>query len=198
MITANKDLMRQAREALEGKWGLAIGVALVYSLIAGAASAIFPGIGTIITLVISGPLALGVSGFFLGLSRRQEVKFSEMFNGFNHFVVALGAYLLMALFVFLWMLLLIIPGIIASIAYSLTFFILAEDPTISPMEALRKSKKMMYGYKWKYFCLGLRFIGWILLCLLTLGLGFIVLMPYIYASYAKFYDDVKANYVEVV
>jgi len=198
MITANKDLMRQAREALEGKWGLAIGVTLVYMLIAGAASSIFPGVGTIIALVIGGPLALGVSGFFLGLSRRQEVKFSEMFNGFNHFVVALGAYLLMVLFVFLWSLLLIIPGIIASIAYALTFFILAEDPTLSPMEALRKSKKMMYGYKWKYFCLGLRFIGWALLCLLTLGLGFIVLMPYIYASYAKFYDDVKANYVEVV
>jgi uncharacterized membrane protein len=132
------------------------------------------------------------------LSRGREVKFSEMFNGFNHFVVALGAYLLMVLFVFLWSLLLIIPGIIASIAYSLTFFILAEDPTLSPMEALRKSKKMMYGYKWKYFCLGLRFIGWALLCLLTLGLGFIVLLPYIQASYAKFYDDVKANYVEVV
>jgi uncharacterized membrane protein len=203
MITANKDLMRQAREALEGKWGLAIGVTLVYVLIVGGVSAIFsvfrlPNLGSIATLIIGGPLVLGVSGFFLGLSRRREVKFSEMFNGFNHFGVALGTYLLMTLFVVLWLLLLIVPGIIASIAYSQTFFILAEDPTLSPMQALRKSKKMMYGYKWKYFCLTLRFIGWALLCVLTLGLGFIVLMPYIQASFAKFYDDVKANYVEVV
>jgi uncharacterized membrane protein len=52
---------------------------------------------------------------------------------------------------------------------------------------------MMDGYKWKYFCLGLRFIGWALLCVLTLGIGFLWLSPYIQVSYAKFYEDLKKN-----
>ena len=99
----------------------------------------------------------------------------------------------MILFIFLWMLLLIIPGIIASIAYSQTFYILAEDDTIGSMDALRKSKEMMNGYKWKYFCLVLRFVGWFLLCILTFGIGFLWLSPYIQVSYAKFYEDLKTN-----
>ena len=61
------------------------------------------------------------------------------------------------------------------------------------MDALRKSKEMMDGYKWKYFCLGLRFIGWALLCVLTLGIGILWLSPYVQVSYAKFYEDVKNN-----
>ena len=72
-----------------------------------------------------------------------------------------------------------------------TFFILAEDSSIQPMEALRKSKQMMDGYKWKLFCLGLRFIGWFLLAILTLGIGFLWLIPYMYISFAKFYEDIK-------
>jgi uncharacterized membrane protein len=70
---------------------------------------------------------------------------------------------------------------------------LADDNSIKAMEAIDKSKKMMDGYKWKYFCLGLRFLGWALLCILTLGIGFLWLMPYMQVSMAKFYDDVKAN-----
>jgi uncharacterized membrane protein len=99
----------------------------------------------------------------------------------------------MILFILLWTLLLIIPGIIAAISYSMTFYILADDNSIGAMDAIDKSKKMMDGYKWKCFCLGLRFLGWALLCILTLGIGFLWLMPYMQVSMAKFYDDVKAN-----
>jgi uncharacterized membrane protein len=99
----------------------------------------------------------------------------------------------MVLFIVLWLLLLIIPGIIAAISYSMTFYILADDKSIKPMEAIDKSKKMMDGYKWKYFFLCLRFFGWALLCILTLGIGFLWLIPYINVSIAKFYDDVKEN-----
>lgn len=61
------------------------------------------------------------------------------------------------------------------------------------MEAIEKSKKMKYGYKWKRFCLRLRFIGWILLCILTFGIGFLLMIPYMHATFAKFYNDVKNN-----
>ncbi len=195
MKTENGVLMQMARESLKGKWGIAIGTLVVYLLIV-VALQIIPVVGPIVSLLITGPLAIGLAIFSLSISRNQDTKLEQIFQGFNNFGTALGAYLLMVLFIILWMLLLIIPGIIASISYSMTFYILADDNSISAMDAIKKSKKMMYGYKWKYFCLGLRFFGWALLCILTLGIGFLWLMPYIQVSMAKFYDDIKANPLE--
>jgi uncharacterized membrane protein len=187
-VTENKMLMAQARESLRGKWGLAIGVMVVFTLIMVAIEFI-PVAGWIITLIIGGPFTVGLAIFSLALSRNQDPKFSQLFAGFNKFGVALGAYLLQALFVFLWSLLLIIPGIIAALSYSQTYFIIAESDSIGSLEAISKSKKLMMGNRWKLFCLGLRFIGWALLCILTLGIGFLWLTPYMWISFAKFYDD---------
>jgi uncharacterized membrane protein len=89
------------------------------------------------------------------------------------------------------MLLLIIPGIIAAISYSMTFYILADDNSLTAMEAIDKSKAMMEGYKLKYFYLSLRFLGWALLAILTFGIGFLWLAPYMMVASAKFYDDIK-------
>jgi len=204
MKTKNAVLMKMALESLSGKWGLAVGTYLVYTLIMGvfqikyqdAPDIIAPIIITVsfsLSLIIGGPMALGLAAFSLSLSRNQNARFEQLFSGFKNFGVSLGAYLLMTLFIFLWALLLIIPGIIAAISYSMTFYILADDRSIGAMAAIDKSKKMMYGYKWKYFCLNCRFIGWFFLCILTLGIGFLWLIPYIHVSMAKFYDDVKEN-----
>ena len=92
------------------------------------------------------------------------------------------------------MLLLIIPGFIYAIAYSQAFYILADEPKTDPLVCIRKSKEMMDGYKMKYFLLQLSFLGWALLCILTLGIGFLWLVPYIQVSNAIFHDDIKANY----
>jgi uncharacterized membrane protein len=189
--TENKVLMQRARESLKGKWGLAIGTYLVYMLIAGIISSI-PKTGGLLSLIISGPMAVGVSIFSLAISRDRNPQFEQIFYGFKKFGVSLGAYLLIAVFVILWAILLIIPGIIAILSYSMTFFIIAEDDSIGPLEAIRKSKKMMYGFKWKLFCLYLRFLGWALLCILTIGIGFLWFVPYISVSFAKFYDDLLA------
>ena len=191
MVKENKELMAEARESLSGNWGLAIGTFLVYGIIISSLQFI-PVVGSVLALFIAGPMLVGVSMFSLSLSRGESARLEQIFEGFKNYGTVLGAYLLMVLFIFLWMLLLIIPGIIAAIAYSQTFYILAEDDTIGSMDALKKSKEMMDGYKWKYFCLGLRFIGWALLCILTLGIGFLWLSPYIQISYAKFYEDIKA------
>ena len=192
MVKENKELMAEARESLSGNWGLAIATFLVYGIIISIFQVI-PTVGSVLALFIAGPVLVGVSMFSLSLSRGENARLEQIFEGFKNYGTVLGAYLLMVLFIFLWMLLLIIPGIIAAIAYSQTFYILAEDDTIGSMDALKKSKEMMDGYKWKYFCLGLRFIGWALLCILTLGIGFLWLSPYIQISYAKFYEDLKNN-----
>lgn len=105
----------------------------------------------------------------------------------------MGAYWLMILFVVLWSLLLIIPGIIAAFSYAMVFFIIADDSSIGVSEALKKSKVMMKGYKWKYFCLSWRFLGWAILSVLSCGIGFLWLFPYMQISFAKFYEDLKAG-----
>ena len=114
-----------------------------------------------------------------------------MFEGFDYWVSGLKAYLLVFIYTLLWSLLLIVPGIIASFSYSQTFFIMAEDPNIDVFDAIDKSKAMMKGNKWKLFCLELRFLGWFLLAILTLGIGFFWLVPYAYTTSAKFYEDIK-------
>jgi len=182
--------MKMARKSLAGKWGLAIGTFVVYMVIVSAANMV-PFVGSIASLIISGPMLLGMAVFCLSLSRSQDPQLGKIFKGFENFGTALGAYLLMVLFIFLWTLLLIIPGIIAAISYAMIFYIIADDSSIGAMDAIKKSKEMMRGYKWKYFCLGWRFFGWALLCILTLGIGFLWLCPYMQISMAKFYDDIQ-------
>ncbi|MDY6843318.1 MAG: DUF975 family protein, partial [Thermodesulfobacteriota bacterium] len=139
MTTHNREIMAQARDSLRGRWGIAIGAFVVYLLIQIAVQFI-PGVGWLISLLISGPLSVGLCVFSLSLARRHEPQLSQIFEGFAKFGVALGAYILQYIFIFLWSLLLIIPGIIASLAYSMTFYIIAENDSIGPLEAITKSK----------------------------------------------------------
>ena len=192
MLTANRDLMQQAREALKGKWGLAVVGNLIYLALMAVVQFI-PLVGYIANPIIGGPLLLGVTYFFLALSRKQEAALSQIFDGLQRFVDALITYLLMALFIFLWSLLLIIPGIMAALSYALTFYLVAENPGLKGKEALLRSKTLMNGYRWKLFCLFLRFFGWFLLGALTMGIGFLWIMPYLQTALARFYDDLLEN-----
>ncbi len=188
-MTKNVVLMRMAKESIKGRWGIAVGTYLVYVLLSMAAGAI-PVAGT---LLVGGPLALGFALFILSVSRGQEAEIEQLFKGFERFAVALVAMLLMMLLIGLGMLLLIVPGIILAIGYSMTFFILVDNPNLTAVEAMKKSRELMYGYKWKFFCLNLRFIGWFLLVIITLGIASLWVSPYLYVSYAKFYDDLLTN-----
>jgi len=130
---------------------------------------------------------------FLEVSRGGEVALSRVFDGFKSFGTSVLAYILMNIFILLWSLLLIVPGILASLSYSMTFFVMADNPGIGAIEAIDRSKEMMYGRRWKLFCLYCRFIGWALLAaIFTLGIGFLWLEPYMRASMARFYDDLNA------
>ncbi len=185
--------MREARESLRGKWGLAIGTFLIYMILSGSVGSVRYGMGSLIGLLIAGPFLLGAAIFSLNISRNRDVRLEQIFYGFRNFKTSLVAYLLMVLFIFLWLLLLIVPGIIAALSYSMTFYIIADDPNISGEEALKESKAMMYGYKEKLFYLWLRFFLLALLCVLTLGIGFLWYVPFVNVTMAKFYDDIKGN-----
>ncbi len=192
MQTTNRDLMQQAREALKGRWGLAVGGNVIYLVLTVLIQGI-PKVGWIGGLIIGGPLLLGWAAFFLTFSRRQEALLAQLFEGFQNFTRALVTYLLMILFVLLWTLLFIVPGIVAGLSYSQTFFILAENPQMESREVLRKSKAIMRGNRWKLFCLFWRFFGWFLLGIVSLGIGFLWIMPYLQTTLARFYDDLNTS-----
>lgn len=190
MSTANSILRKMARDSIRGKWTLVILTFLFYMVIVFTVGEI-PKAGQLILLIISGPLSLGITIFSLSIARGQELKFEQIFQGFKHFGKALATYLLMLLFILLWSLLFIIPGIIAGLSYSMTFYLLADNPLLRANEAIEKSKKMMYGYKMKLFLMQLHFLLLAILSFLTLGIALLWVIPYIQVTLAKFYDDIK-------
>jgi len=191
-MTNNSQIMSDARDSLNGKWLLAIGTFLILLLITMGTSLI-PYAGQIISLLISGPLAVGGAFFALNIVRDQQAETDDLFFSFNNNLGnSILAYLLVFVFVFIGFILLIIPGIIVGLALSQTWFILADNPSMDSYSAVIKSKDMMNGFKWQYFKIGLRLFVLGLLCLLTLGIGFLWLIPYQYVVYAKFYEEVKA------
>jgi uncharacterized membrane protein len=187
MLKFNSDLRSDAREQLREKWGGAILACVLYSIITGSTGAA----GGIITLIVGGPLELGLAGYFLMITRQHSPQMEHLFKGFRNFERALVFYIVRTVFIVLWSLLFIIPGIIAALRYSMAAYILYDNPEISGMEALERSKEMMDGRKGKLFGLYLSFIGWAILCIFTLGIGFLWLYPYIKASEANFYEEVK-------
>jgi len=193
MINENSTLRQMARESLKGKWNIVVPTFLVYFIIVGVIEYLGEQapILNVLTIIVSGPIVLGISIFSLNIGRNKDAKIEQLFEGFRNFGTSILAYVLMVLFIILWTILLIIPGIIAAISYSMTFFIIAEDETIGAYDALKKSKEMMNGHKWKFFCLGFSFFGWFLLSIFTLGIGLLWLAPYVNVSYVKFYDDIK-------
>ncbi|MBM7614963.1 DUF975 family protein [Alkaliphilus hydrothermalis] len=223
MIKENSQIRKEARSQLKGNWLMAILVYFVYGIITGLPGAI-PLLGPIISIVLVGPLMLGATSCFLSLVRKNHFDFEELFDGFNNFVPAFLVYLIQGIFIFLWSLLLIIPGIIASLSYSMSFFILHDNPQMSAMDCIRASKAMMKGFKFKLFCLYFTIVGPVMLAIIVLiftvsliissinapilaiifaiivGLGSIVaslfLMPYLYNSVANFYENLKENQMQ--
>ncbi|MFL0194301.1 DUF975 family protein [Clostridium sp. WILCCON 0269] len=189
-IRSNSELKALAREQLKGKWGTVLLLCLVFGIITGLLGSI-PHIGPVISIIISGPFTLGLISCFMKLIRKEYFKFENLFDGFQNLGSAIILQILIGIFVFLWSLLLIIPGIIAIYRYAMSFYILYDNPDIGASEALNKSKEMMKGYKWKLFCLHFSFIGWVILSVLTLGIGFLWLTPYINTSNANFYQNLK-------
>jgi uncharacterized membrane protein len=189
-LKKNFELRAIAREKLKGRWLYAILVCLIASIISGILGWI-PGVNFLYFLIINGPLTLGLAIFFLNLRRDQNPIIENLFDGFKSFSPALVLQLWIILFTILWSLLFIIPGIIAALSYSMSYYILRDHPEMKPKDALKLSKQMMLGRKGKLFMLGLSFIGWALLACLTFGIGFLWLAPYINASIASFYEDIK-------
>ena len=156
-------------------------------------------IGAIITvwslvmLVLGGAVSLGYAKFNLNLVDGQPLRFDDLFSEFHRIWPAFCLQFLMGLFVVLWSLLFIIPGILAAYSYAMAPYIMAENPDMTAREAIAASKEMMRGNRWRLFCLGFSFIGWAILAALTLGIGTLWLRPYEEAAQAAFYRDLSGT-----
>lgn len=139
------------------------------------------------------PMIYSFNITFLRLLRKDPQEPGYLFQEFNRRIYS--TILLSWAYILLWALLLIIPGIIKGYSYAMTPYILEDRPELSGDKAIEESMRMMSGHKWELFCLHLSFIGWELLCLLTLGIGQLWLKPYISTAEAAFYENLKAEEV---
>ena len=147
----------------------------------------------VIYFVLGGFIGVGYAKFNLNLVDKKNAAFETLFEYFSRWKTTTIARLLRALYVFLWSLLFIIPGIVAGFSYAMTDYILAEDPELTADEAISQSKTMMMGNRWRLFCLQFSFIGWDILATLAFGIGHLWLTPYKQAAYAAFYREVSGT-----
>ncbi len=210
-MQTNQDLKNAALKALGGNWAQAIVATIVFLLIEccfygpntfgeelGFSPYLIYGVtgGFYISAIfLLNPLGVGFVNAFKSLivtgdNRLANNTFSLGFSNYLHIV---GGALLMNVFIFLWSLLLIIPGIIKSYSYAMTPYILVDKPELSANEAIEESMRLMSGHKFDLFYLQLSFIGWFILALLTAGIGFLWLTPYYNSTVASFYLSLKAE-----
>ena len=140
-------------------------------------------------VIIGCVVTVGYARFNLDLVDEKEGGIGTLFRYFSQWGTMLAAGLLQVLYILLWSLLFVVPGIIAAYRYAMTSYILAENPEMRAGEAIARSKELMQGNKWRLFCLNFSFIGWILLTVLTLGIGNLWLTPYMETAMAAFYRD---------
>lgn len=178
--------MRKAKEQLANNWTNGLLGTLIYLAIMTAASFTYVG-----ELVLTGPLTFGYVLFIACLVDTKVTNLNLLFRGFDRFVETLIAGLLVTLAVSVGTAFLIVPGVILGCGFGMTFFIMADDANITGIDAMKESWNMMNGHKWDFFCLQLRFIGWALLCIITCGVGFLWLAPYMTAASLNFYRQLR-------
>ena len=185
-------LMRKARTLLEPHWILAIGVCLANAVMV-VAPAELDSYGEIVSLLLAGPLQLGLCFFFFFFVKGKETRFELLFEGFKPLLTVLLAYAIITALTVIGLILLIVPGIVVVLGFSMTYYIIAEDPEISFQAALEQSWKLTDGYKMELLELNMRFIPWYLLGLLCLVVGMFVVVPWHSTTLTLYYQYLKEN-----
>ena len=174
------------------EWMMALALCLVASVITTAAGLIGIGIGA---LIVTGPISIALRGSFVAQTRyARPMKIEDLFEAFKRdfggsFLLALMQFI----FIFLWSLLFVVPGIVKSYAYSLAFYIKADHPEYDWKQCLDESQQRMKGHKGRLFVLDLSFIGWYLVGSIAIAIGVLWVVPYHEAARAQFYEDLITN-----
>ncbi len=194
------ELKAAAKAQIKGK----IGILFVITLIIGAISSIasfllnlIPMGGLVASIIITPAFSLSIVRVYLNVVADGKPEAKDAFSGFDDFWSAFKVSFLTGLFTFLWSLLLVVPGIIKALSYSMSTFVLAENKGKAALECIAESKKMTDGHKGELFVLGLSFIGWALLGAITFGIAYIWILPYMQATYANAYNLLKPAPIEI-
>lgn len=196
------ELKSQAKQQIKGNVGILFVVSLIIAVLSGAAALVLsfiPFIGGLANAIIITPaFALSLVRVYLNLTTNTKPSAGDAFIGFDDFWSAFKVNFLVGLFTFLWSLLFVIPGIVKSFSYSMSMYILAENKGKAALECINESKSMTNGHKMDLFVLGLSFLGWALLGIITFGIAFIWVIPYMNATYANVYNSLKPFKAEIV
>ncbi|MDO4743103.1 MAG: DUF975 family protein [bacterium] len=188
-------LKANAKQQIKGKIGILFLISLIIAVISGIASFILgliPVVGSVASTVIVTPaFALSLTRVYLMVIRGEKPEAKDSFCGFDDFWSAFKVTFLIGWFTFLWSMLFVIPGIIKSYSYSMSMYVLAENKGKPALECIEESKTMTNGHKGELFVLDLSFIGWILLGIITIGIAYIWVVPYMEATYANAYQSLK-------
>ena len=190
---SRQELKAKAKEQIKGNIGILFVMMLIVGAVGGLANVI-PVVGSIAAAIVIIPaFSIAMVIVYLKLVSGVKPEIAELFQHFNKFWASFKVTFFMGLFTMLWSLLLYIPGIIKGLSYSMSMYILAENPDMPALEAIDRSKKMMDGHKMELFVLMLSFIGWYLLCMVTFGIAAIYVVPYMSATLANFYNNIKGQ-----
>lgn len=199
-------MKEQAKQNLVGFWGLSIVAFLIYTIVLGSGANFaysfrngfqISGNQTsfLITVFLS-PLIIGYFKIHYMIARKKDVDLEELLFGFrfDYFTKVIVLFL-KRLFIFLWSLLFVIPGIIKALSYGLTEFIIQDDYfKEDALNAMRLSEKMMFGHKMDLLLLILSFFWWYVLVMITFGVALLYVAPYMLQTFAVFYEEVKKEY----
>lgn len=185
------ELKAAAKQQIKGHIGILFIIMLV-GMVASLVLSFIPVIGAIAaTVIISPALSLAFAIIYLNLTKNIAPEFENVLDGLRDFWSAFKVVFFIDLFTVLWSVLLIIPGIVKAISYSMSLYILAENKGMPALEAIDRSKKMMEGHKKEFFMMILSFLGWLLLSYITFGIALIWVLPYMNAAIANFYQSLK-------
>lgn len=198
------ELKAKAKEQIEGRIGVLFLITLVISLITTMTSLVLELIAiffpllryftAIVSVIIVPAFSLSIVRVYLMLLRDEDPAVEDAFTGFNDFQSAFKVMCLVGLYTFLWSLLLIVPGIVKSISYSMSMHVLAENKGKSARECIKESEAMTKGHKAELFMLNLSFIGWHLAGFLTFGIATVLwVTPYMNATFANAYESLKTS-----
>lgn len=209
-MKTNQDYKNASLAALKGNWAPAVAITAILLLVSivlmgsaqipffrTATGMLYMNTGTTLLCVLFiMPLTIGYYNSTLELYRNgnPDLMGNTFSQGFRNYGRTVWASFLLMLFVSLWSLLLVIPGIIKWYSYSMTPYILNDNPELTANQAIDRSRAMMRGHKFDLFYLHLSFIGWMILSVITLGIGTLWLTPYMYTAQAAFYEDVRSEY----
>lgn len=184
-----KQIKNQSKQQVSDNLVTLVILVLIVALIGSVVAAI-----PVLNFIVGAILLLSQYTIYLNLvNKNQEPKIEDIQLGLKQWKEVSIMYFFMTLFICLWSLLLIIPGVIKSFSYSMCFYILAENPGMSGMEALKRSQEMMKGHKMDLFKLMLSYFWWICLCVITCGLAALYIGPFMYAAQVNFYNAIKGN-----